>query len=60
VNADLSVKSKNGVTCLHLACAAGNLEIVQFLLNENSNHFHVGLKTKASDSSPVHVAAKGG
>jgi ankyrin repeat protein len=54
------VKSKNGVTCLHLACAAGNLETVKFLLSEYSNLFHVGLKTKASDSLPIHVVAKGG
>jgi ankyrin repeat protein len=60
VGGDLKLASKKGVTCLHLASASGKTAIVEFLLKEKSLGFFVKLRTMASKSLPVHVAAKGG
>ena len=52
--------SKKGVTCLHLAAAAGKLEIVRYLVEDANPKLSVNLRTTASKSLPIHVAAKGG
>lgn len=44
----MTTASKNGVTCLHLACASGNLDLVKFLVNQYS--FDCGIKSTASET----------
>jgi len=56
--ADVTLKSAKGVSCLHLACAGGHLEIVSILIENND--FNPHMLTVASQSEPVHVAARGG
>lgn len=51
-------KSKNGVTCLHLACASGNLDIVRYLLDEHN--FDCSVKSTASGTQPIHAATNAG
>lgn len=57
---DLKRTSNKGVTCLHLAAAAGKLQIVSYLLDQPHLGFSIQLRTLASRSLAVHVAAKGG
>ena len=55
---DLSATSRNGVTCLHLACGSGDLGVVKYLVEEQGTDARV--KSRASGSAPIHVAASAG
>lgn len=46
------------MTCLHLACISGNLEIVRYLVEEHN--FDCCIRTLASNSEPIHVAVSAG
>ena len=50
--------SKKGVTCLHLACGSGMLDMVKYLIEVQN--FSPEVATNSSGSKPIHVAAKGG
>ena len=50
--------SKNGVTCLHLACISGSLPLVKYLINEQE--IDCRIKSRASKSQPIHVATNAG
>ena len=55
---DIMLVSKKGVTALHLACGAGQLEMVEYLIDVH--RLSPEIKTSSSGSLPMHVAAKGG
>ena len=55
---DVSRRSRNGVSSLHLACAAGHISMVEFLINEHK--LDPEETTKASGSKPIHLATNGG
>lgn len=46
--ADVRSMSRNGVTCLHLACVSGSLDVVKYLLLEHD--FDCRIKSAASGS----------
>lgn len=50
--------SKKGVTCLHLACGSGKLEMARFLIEVQQ--FSPEVITSVSGSKPIHMAAKSG
>ena len=50
--------SKKGVTCLHLACGSGKLEMARFLIEVQQ--FSPEVVTIVSGSKPIHMAAKSG
>ena len=50
--------SKNGVTCLHLACVSGNLDLVMYLIIEHD--FDYEIRSTASGSQPIHAATNAG
>lgn len=58
VGGDIDKKSNHGVSCLHLACAAGKLTMVKYLIET------LGMKTdeqtKSTDKQLIHVATKSG
>ena len=55
---EVSATSTNGVSCFHLACVSGNLEVVKYLIQKHHVDFHI--KSTASGSEPIHVAANAG
>ena len=55
---NIETKSKNGVTCLHLAAVSGNLQMIQFLINEKN--FDPQIKSTVSESQPIHLATNAG
>lgn len=55
---DIHGSSRNGVSCFHLACVSGNIEVVQYLLVEHG--FDCRIKSSASGSQPIHVATNAG
>ena len=55
---DVTRRSRNGVSSLHLACASGHISMVDFLINENN--LDPEDTTKASGSKPIHLATNGG
>ena len=58
VGGDINKISRNGVSSLHLACAAGRLSMIEFLINEQK--LDPEDTTKASGSKPIHLATNGG
>lgn len=56
--ADVSIKNKNGWSCLHAACQSGNTHIIDYLIQEGLN-----INAKAEYDllkTPLHIAAQYG
>lgn len=56
--ADINAASPNGVTALHLAAGSGSVPLVTLLVEKYD--FPINIETIASQSRPIHIAAKEG
>ena len=55
----VSVATKDGSTCAHIAASKGSVSVIEELMKFDKN-FVISSRNKLTDSTPLHIATEGG